>query len=151
MDLGHAHLYLNHFPIIGSIIFCIFIIFSIIKKREDFLRISLWIFVCLAIIIIPVYLTGEPAEETVLIGAGIGEEIIEPHESAALVTLIIMEVLGVSSFILLLAFRKGKKIPSWISYSIAAITILFIVSAGITANLGGQIRHTELKTVKTPL
>jgi uncharacterized membrane protein len=150
MDLGHAHLYLNHFPIIGSIIFCIFIIYSIIKKREDLLRISLWVFIWLAVIIIPVYLTGDPAEESVLNTAGITEEIIEPHESAALITLIIMEVLGVSSLILLIKFRRGKKIPSWISYLMAVLTIVFIVSAGITANLGGEIRHTEIRTVKTP-
>jgi hypothetical protein len=105
--------------------------------------------VFLAIIIIPVFLTGEPAEELAFNVPGITEETVDPHESAALITLIIMEVLGVSSLIALITFRKGKNIPVWISYSIAVATVMFIVSAGITASLGGQIRHTELRQVNT--
>ncbi len=149
MDLAHAHLYLNHIPIVGSIILFVFFVFSIIKKKESLVRISLWFFVCVALIILPVYFTGEPAEESVFKAAGIGEETIEPHESAALISLIIMEVIGAASLITLLIFKKDKKIPSWLGYSLAVLAIVYLGSVGITANLGGQIRHPEIKTEKT--
>lgn len=150
MDLTHAHLYLNHLPIIGSIILFVFFTYSVIKKKENLIRISLWFFICIAIIIIPVYFTGEPAEESVLKAAGIGEETIEPHESAALVSLIIMEVIGAASLITLLKFKKDKKIPSWLGYSLAILAIVYLGAVGVTANLGGQIRHTEIRSEKTP-
>jgi uncharacterized membrane protein len=91
MNLAHAHLYLNHFPIIGSIILLILLAYAIYKKKDNLIRISLWFFVCAAIIILPVYFTGDPAEESIINSPGMSEELIEPHESAALVSLIIME------------------------------------------------------------
>ena len=149
MDLAHAHLYLNHFPIIGSIILFILFAYSIIKKKENLIRISLWFFVCIALILIPVYFTGDPAEESIINSPGMSEELIEPHESAALVSLIIMEVIGAASLLTVLIFKKEKKIPSWLGYSLAVLAIVYLGSVGITANLGGQIRHPEIRPEKT--
>lgn len=149
MDLAHAHLFLNHFPIVGSIILFLFFVYSIIKKKENFVRISLWFFVCVALILIPVYLTGDPAEEKIINSPGMSEDIIEPHESAALVSLIIMEVIGAASLITVLLFKKDRKIPAWLGYSLAILAIVYLVSVGITANLGGQIRHPEIRPEKT--
>ncbi len=149
MDLAHAHLYLNHFPIIGSIILFIFFGYAVIKKKENLIRISLWFFVCIALIILPVYFTGDPAEESIKNLPGISEELIEPHESAALISLIIMEVIGAVSLITALMYKKEKKIPSWLSYSLAVLAIVYIGSVGITANLGGHIMHPEIRPEKT--
>jgi len=149
MDLGHAHLFLNHIPIIGSVILFFFFLFSLFKKRESLIRISLWFFVCTALVLIPVYFTGEPAEEMAFTIPGITEETVQPHESAALISLIIMEVIGAASLMTVLIFKKEKKIPMWLGYSLAVLSIIYLGSIGLTANLGGEIRHTEIKTEKT--
>jgi hypothetical protein len=49
----------------------------------------------------------------------------------------------------LLVFKKDKKIPSWLGYSLAVLAIVYLGSVGITANLGGEIRHPEIRTEKT--
>jgi len=145
MDFTHAHLFTNHLPIIGSIINFIFFAYALSKKRVDLIRLALWFFVVIAVLIIPVYLTGSPAEESIINLPGMSEDLIEPHESAGLVTFIIMEVIGVVSLITVLIYKKDTKIPSWIGYSIAVAALAFIISAGITANSGGQIRHPEIR------
>ncbi len=149
MDYAHAHLFSNHFPVIGSIITFIFFVYAIIRKRDDLIRLSLWFFVVIALLIIPVYLTGDPAEESIQNLPGITEELTEKHESAALISLIIIDAIGVASLIGIVGFKKDRKIPGWFKYSIALAAIGFIVSVGITANLGGEIRHTEIRTEKT--
>jgi energy-converting hydrogenase Eha subunit G len=149
MDYAHAHLFSNHFPIIGSIITFVFLAYAIIRKRDDLIRLSLWFFVVVALLVIPVYLTGEPAEARIENLPGMTEEITERHESAALVSLIIIDAIGVASLIGIVGFKKDRKIPGWFKYSIALAAIAFIISVGITANLGGEIRHTEIRSEKT--
>lgn len=149
MDYAHAHLFSNHFPVIGSIITFIFFVYAIIRKRDDLIRLSLWFFVVIALLIIPVYLTGEPAEKSIENLPGITEELSEKHESAALISLIIIDAIGVAALIGIVAFKKDRKIPDWFVYSIATAAIGFIISIGITANLGGEIRHTEIRNEKT--
>jgi hypothetical protein len=53
------------------------------------------VFVFSALATIPTYLTGEPAEDAIEGVAGAIEPWIEPHEEAALVSLILGEALGV--------------------------------------------------------
>jgi hypothetical protein len=151
MDFAHAHLFSNHFPVIGSIITFIFFIYSIIRKRNDLIRLSLWFFVVIAILIVPVFLTGDPAEKSIENLPGITEELTERHEEAAVISLIIIDAVGLASLIALAVFKKDTKIPGWFNYTIAVAALAFIISVGITANLGGQIMHTEIRTeeVKT--
>jgi len=149
MDYAHAHLLSNHFPVFGSIITFFFFAYSIIRKRDDLIRLSLWLFVVIALFVIPVYLTGKSAVLSIENLPGITEEITERHESAALISLIIIDAIGFASLIGIVGFKKDIRIPGWFKYSIALAAIAFIVSVGITANLGGEIRHPEIRTEKT--
>ena len=65
MNGAHLHLVLNHFPVIG-LIFCLAMLMAgILRKSEELTRTGMVILIAVAVIAIPVYLTGEPAEEIV--------------------------------------------------------------------------------------
>jgi uncharacterized membrane protein len=52
---------------------------------------------------------------------------------------------GVVALAGLILFRHAEKLPGWI---VAATLVLSIATSGLmgwTANLGGQIRHTEIR------
>ena len=83
MNLTHAHLYLNHLPIIGSVIVFIFLGYAVFSKRYDLIKLSLWFLLIIALVLIPVYLTGDPAEETLEKLPDWTEGIVENHEEAA--------------------------------------------------------------------
>lgn len=62
MNPAHLHLMLNHIPVLGTA-FCMVLVGSaLIQKSEELKRVSLGAFVIVALLAIPAYLTGEPAE-----------------------------------------------------------------------------------------
>ncbi len=105
---------------------------------------SLTGFVFAALVAIPVFFTGEPAEQSVEGIAGISELTIENHEEAAELTIWLIELTGIAALAGLII--KSKELLSSGIY--IALMILFAsvsaISISYTGYLGGQIRHTEL-------
>ncbi|HWQ93704.1 MAG TPA: hypothetical protein VN673_18725, partial [Clostridia bacterium] len=85
--------------------------------------------------------------------AGVSGPIIEKHEQAAGVTFVLLLGLGLGALASLLWFRGRKVIPSWSHVSLLAVSIIVVGSGFWTANLGGQVRHTEIRpsAVATPI
>ena len=105
--------------------------------------------VLMALLAIPVFLTGEPAEESVEGLAGVSEALIEQHEEAAERAIWLMEALGVLALAALaLGWRKSTLTNTLIllSFILSLATFGAMASAGY---LGGQIRHTEIRSGAT--
>src|ERR1051326_6858902 len=83
MDTVHLHLLLNHVPIVGTFIGLMICITSFFIKDQWIRRIGLSVFVFAAACAIPVYLTGESAEEAIEHLPGVNESLINKHEDAA--------------------------------------------------------------------
>lgn len=147
MDATHVHLLLNHVPVLGTAIGLLLLAAAVVRNSDELKKTGLVIFVVSALIVIPTYLTGESAEETVEHLAGVSESIIERHQDAALLSMVALEVLGVVSLasLLLLPLPQRRQVAN----RLAAISlVLSILTGGLmvrTANLGGQIRHTEIR------
>ncbi len=65
VNVAHLHLVLNHFPIIGVILTLPWLAYALFFKNASILRASLITLVAIALITIPVYLSGEGAEDIV--------------------------------------------------------------------------------------
>lgn len=145
MNWAHIHLMSNHFPVVGLVFGTLLLFLALLRKSEELKRVSFGIFILIALITFLVYFSGEPAEEIVEHLPGVKESIIEQHEEIALVSLIFIEILGIMAAAgLFLSLRSTSKMK-WL---VTALFILSIVSGGLiiwTANLGGQIRHTEIR------
>ncbi|HMQ90856.1 MAG TPA: hypothetical protein PKB07_24825 [Flavilitoribacter sp.] len=146
MNATHLHLVLNHFPIVGTLVGIGVIFYGYIRQSDETKRAALWIWVLMAAIAVPVFLTGEPAEESVEELAGVSEAMIHSHEEAAELAIWVMGVLGVVSLLGLLASRR----PSGVSKSLFLVSaLLSVIAFGVMARtgyLGGQIRHSEIRT-----
>ena len=149
MNSTHAHLLLNHFPVIGTLIGTMILLYGLLIKNINIQKVSLATIGVMTLIAIPVFLTGEPAEEAVENLPGVVESIIESHEEAAEVAFWVMMLTGVFALITL-----GLQIvnnPFSKTFVLIAL-ISGIVSFGLmgrTAYLGGQIRHTEIRSNST--
>lgn len=144
MNAAHLHLLMNHIPVIGIPIVGVLLVLALIMKQQALFRIALGFTVLLALMTVPVYLSGEPAEEIVEDLAGVPHAAIEEHEEIAKVTFIATEVLG-GLALLGLALAKRGPMPRALTYG---CVILVVLSSGLlarTAYLGGQIRHTEIR------
>jgi uncharacterized membrane protein len=145
MNWAHIHLLLNHLPLVGTIFGVLLLLLALLRKSEELKRVSLGIFVLTALLALPVYFTGEPAEKVVEYLPGVEEPLIERHENTALFALLMAGGAGVVALAGLILFRRAEKLPGWI---VAATLVLSLATSGLmgwTANLGGQIRHTEVR------
>ena len=146
MDFTHLHLMLTHVPIVGMIIGTIMLLYGLISKSRSVQGFSLILLVAMALVTIPVFLTGEPAEETVENIAGIPESVIEEHEEAAELAIWFMMAAGALSLVSLVTMKLNVPVSSMsIRLSLAAC-LLATGAMARTGYLGGQIRHSEIRS-----
>lgn len=143
MNLGHLHLILNHLPVLGIPFGLILYAAGTLRRNEEMKRYAAFFTVVVALLTIPAYLTGEPAEKLVEHLPGVAESLIEKHEEAAEVSLVLTLFAGAFAGLTLL-FRH----PKFDRLSSTAFVLALVVSGislGYTANLGGEIRHSEIR------
>ena len=143
MSIVHLHLILNHVPVIGMGFALLILGVASWRRNDGMGRLGLAVMIGLALVTAAVFLTGEPAEEAVERVAGVSEAMIHPHEEAAEAALIVTGIAGAMALVALSAYRR-RALPRWLTG--AAFTAALVCSAmlGWAANLGGQIRHTEI-------
>jgi len=144
MNPAHLHIILNHIPVIGIPFGVALLVWGFLRKSPEVRRTGLLVFVAIALVTIPTYLTGKAAEDVVEHLAGVSDDLIENHEDAAKIALVATSVLGGLSLIRLL-------IPARFAVGGPLTVVVFVFSLGVagwlgrTANLGGQIRHSEIR------
>lgn len=146
MNTTHLHLLLNHFPIIGTFLGSILLLWAIVKNQDNLKSIASALLVLMALMAIPVYLTGEPAEESVEKLPGVSEALIELHEEAASIAIWLMEITGVIALLaLFFQWRKNKMAKAGFLTAFILSALCFAAMAR-TGYYGGQIRHTEIRS-----
>ncbi len=145
MNWAHVHLMINHFPVIGVLGALLVFIYGLVRKSDEVKLLGLGLFVLIALITIPVFLTGDAAEKVVKDLPGVTEAFIGAHEEMALLALALIELLGVVALGGLFLFRKSGSLPQWYRTLVLVIALAAAGVVGLTANLGGQIRHTEIR------
>ena len=145
MNWAHLHLALNHVPVIGLPIVLLLLAWAIVRRSAELLKASFGLIILLAVVTVIVQVTGEPAEELVEGLPGVVESMVEAHEESALLGSIGVVVVGVIALFGLWRLGTGKILPQWYS---SVVLIAGLTVAGMMvwiANLGGQIRHTEIR------
>ncbi|QYO67405.1 hypothetical protein [Leptolyngbya sp. 7M] len=151
MDWTYFHLALNHFPVIGAIFGAIILGWGVFRRNDPVSKVGLCLVVFTAMIAIPVFLTGEPAEETVENLPGVVESLIENHEDFAKFALIAALISGVSALITLvyLSLKKENGLGRGLLFATLILSLITVATMGWTAKLGGVIRHTEIRGTGT--
>lgn len=145
MSQVQLHLALTHVPVLLSLIGLILLSISLIRKNDSLLKTSCGLFVSGAITVIPVYFSGEGAEEAVEHLPGVTELIIEHHEEMAQFSAVAMGISGILALAVLLLF-KNHSIQKLLRILLLASALGTAILMAQTAHLGGQIRHTEIQT-----
>lgn len=146
MEAVHLHIVLTHFPIVGTLIGFVILAYGQFAKNDDIKKVALVTFIVMALLTIPVFMSGEEAEETVENLSGVSEQLIENHEELAEKVIWLMGLLGVFSIINLFMIIKKVAIAktlSLITIILSAITFGLLAKTG---NTGGEIRHSEIRS-----
>jgi hypothetical protein len=145
INWAHVHLMINHFPVIGVLGGILLLGYALVRKSEEVKMVSLGVFVLIALITIPVFLTGDGAEDVVKKIPGVTATYINRHEEMAEYSLVLVELLGAAALAGLVLLKLKGAIPRLIIVLVLVLSLITAASVGLTANLGGQIRHTEIR------
>jgi hypothetical protein len=149
MNSIHLHLLLNHVPVIGAVLGLALLCFAYLRRSDEVGKFALGAFAVLGVVSVVVFLTGEPAEQLVEKLPGFSETLTERHEEAALAATIVMGVVGLLSLIALAVFRS-RALARWVVPTAVVLALGATATMGYAANLGGQIRHTEIRAGGVP-
>jgi hypothetical protein len=127
---------------------------SLASKSDDLKRASLVLFVLIGLLTIPTYVSGNSAAEAICGGApkaaacddpGLSKALIETHEGAALFALAAIVLTAAFAWLGLWQFRRMSRPQNW-TLAVILLLSLFAFSLVVrTANIGGEIRHPEIR------
>lgn len=149
MNSTHFHLLLNHFPVIGTLIGSLLLLWGIICKQQTIKSVAAVLLAVMAALAIPVYLTGEPAEESIEDLPGVSEALIELHEDAATIAIWLMGITGMASLVALFVAWKKSKATDWVFVITFFLSAVCFAAMARTGYYGGQIRHSEIRNDMT--
>ncbi|MEM8967517.1 MAG: hypothetical protein AAGE93_13945 [Bacteroidota bacterium] len=145
MNDAQIHLALNHFPIIGTLFGTVLLGIGVFGKNKSLLNTGLIILILMTLITIPVYLSGEGAEEIVE-EIGIDHDVIHEHEEIAEIAVWFMDGLGLLALASFFFTRKTiyglGRLLSIATLVLSIIVLGFMFRVGSS---GGEIRHTEIR------
>jgi formate hydrogenlyase subunit 3/multisubunit Na+/H+ antiporter MnhD subunit len=146
MNWSHVHLMLNHIPVLGVLFGLLLLFAAKLKKSAELEQASLAVFVLMGAASGVVYYTGEQAEIGVTQFPEISKTLVLQHDDAAFYAVTSACILGGIALIGLLVFRGSRPAPRWFG---VVVLLLALITSGLvvrTANLGGYIRHPEIRS-----
>jgi hypothetical protein len=144
MNAAYLHLLVNHVPVIGIPIALFVLVVGIVWKKDQFVRVALLLCVFCAVLTIPVYFSGEPAEHRIEHLPGVSHSKIDEHEESGEIGFAGVSVLAVLSLAGMIWFRRFPILPRWFVMTVLIVCLFVSAILTRTAHLGGLIRHPEM-------
>jgi hypothetical protein len=159
----HLHLLVNHFPVEGSIIAVLLLIFALMRHSAELKRVALIAFVLIGVAAYVSDVTGGGASREVRNIPGVERALIREHAEAADWSKDISYAIALIALAgLILAWRKPESIASstdvsayirhhkephkWIVIVCLVGGLLEVSTFAVTAYRGGLIRHPEIQS-----
>ena len=146
MSLDHLHLLLNHVPTVGAVAALGLLMLAYVRRNEHLTHAGLEALYVVALLTLPAYISGVGAYRELRSSPGVSDVAIRIHQDVALWGFTIIELAG---FVAWLALWQTRRYGRAARGLVAASTLLLIVSIvimGRAGNLGGEIRHPEMRS-----
>jgi hypothetical protein len=143
MNYPHLHLMINHLPVIGAVVALLLLGWSLVTRRRELIRLSLFVTLLVGLSAWPAFFTGDEAHEQLEDVRGFDKDLMEEHEESA--DWALWSLLGTAAIagLGLWASRKDREVPRWAGAATMVALILSTAVVARTALLGGEIRHPE--------
>lgn len=146
MSAAYLHLAVNHLPLAALALGLVLLAVTGIWRGAGLRKAALVLFVAAAVATGPTYFSGEPAEEAVEHLPGVSHPDIEEHEEAARWAAVATALAGVVSLLALILEARSRASARRAGTAAILLAVLAAVMMGRTAQLGGIIRHPEIRT-----
>jgi uncharacterized membrane protein len=144
---SHVHMVLNHFPTVGWVMALTFYLIALVANNDALKRAGLAVFVILAIVGVPTYVTGAAAMWALTVPPipEISKAVINAHRDMALWTLFGLGFTGVAAWVEIWRYRYIGRFSSTSLYLVLAFAIITLGIMAETGHRGGQINHPEIR------
>lgn len=146
MNGAHLHLVLNHVPVILAPVGLVILTLGLLRRSAEVLKVGLGVIVAAALFTVPTYLSGGAAADVVGDLPGVNMDDIEHHAAMAFQAFIVIGLAGLAALAALVLVMRGKRAPSWLVVTTLVLSLAASAWLGVTANLGGVIRHPEIRS-----
>ncbi len=145
MNYAHIHIILNHFPTIGSFFGLALLFYALWKKDEELKLASFVVFMIMAILAIPTFITGAAANEAILERADLNQAMVDAHRSAAIVASAFLFLTGTFAWLALWQYRRFKELSAWNVWVVAGLSVITLALMMEAGTHGGEISHPEIR------
>jgi len=145
VNLAHLHLLLNHFPTVGAVIGLGLFVGALVTKNDGLERTSMLVLLLIAVSALPVYFSGNAALEAIQSRPDVSKQFVARHQDVALLALVLMGITGALAWRGLWQFRRNARPAAWNVYGILLFSLLTVALMTVTATMGGEIRHEEIR------
>jgi len=143
MNDAHIHLILVHIPIILVPVGLLILLLGMWRKKSDYINAALGLFLLSTITVIPAFLVGEGAEESVEHRPEVSENLIEDHEEKSERALWFTIGLGTLSLLALASERRGLSFSPIVLRGVVVVAVSSATLLAVAGQAGGRIRHPE--------
>jgi hypothetical protein len=144
VNLAHLHLLLNHVPTIGTVAALCLLVLAFTRRNEHLKHAGLEVLFAIAVVTVPVYMTGVAAHRELRGVAGLSDSTIRAHQDAALWALAVMEFAGFAAWLALWQIRRRGRAARGMLPAVMVLLVLSLAIMARAANIGGEIQHPEI-------
>jgi hypothetical protein len=145
VTLSHLHLLLNHVPTVGAVVALGLLLLAFVRRNEHLKHVGLEVLFLIAVVTVPVYISGAAAHRELRGMAEFSETAVRAHQDAAMWGLAVMELAGFAAWIALWQFRRRGGAARGVVPATLGLLVVALAVMAWAANLGGEIRHPEIR------
>jgi hypothetical protein len=135
---------MNHVPTVGSVAALSLLLLAFLRRSEHLKIAGLEALFVIAILTLPVYVTGVAAHYELRTHKEISVDAIRVHQDAALAGFTVMEFAGFIGWLALWQLRRNGRTSPGLVPAATVLLALSLAVMGQAASLGGEIRHPEI-------
>lgn len=148
MNPEHAHLLLNHLPIVGSIIGFLILAYGVLFQKDVVTKVGLIVLFFVPVVAFPTQITGEKSEHIIEKREETTREDhqrIHEHSKWAHYAFFCSIAMGLLALVTFLGGTFSATVPRALAIVTLVLTIATLGLMVQAGNTGGQIKHVEIR------
>lgn len=145
LNAAHLHLVLNHVPTLGTAVALALLLLALIRRHEVLVHVGLEVLFVIALVTMPVYVTGAAAYANLRSGAEFSDIAARMHQDTALTGFVVTEFAGFVAWVALWQSRRTGQAGRGLVAAATLLSVLALAIMGRAATLGGEITHPEIR------
>ena len=145
LNAAHLHLVLNHVPTLGMAVGLALLLLALIRRHEVLVHVGLEVLFVIALVTLPVYVTGAAAYAHLRNGADFSDIAARMHQDVALTGFAVTEFAGFVAWVALWQSRRTGRAGRGLVAAVTLLSLLALAIMGRAATLGGEIHHPEIR------